>query len=419
MLRHASPRFEGLMVSVIGERFRARDYSASYRRWCPDCLLETGSHRTWWELPYVTSCPRHGIALSESCICGERPTWAASPSVLHCRCGRELSSSRAETLDAGDVAFDAYLINRMTGERAQAVRWLDAMEMHEAMDAVRAVGRFVLDPFSETAFSHRQEDRRRLMSAGFNAILDIPAAVAATLGRIYAGMAHMLAPPHFMYSDEFRCWLVRDFRNGLKDAIRHCIRQWTETRTLGLGPHDVPYGYFALEHAGVTCGFDLAYVRNVMALHRKPLSGPMRGSVDPVTMAWLRHHVGNRRTAREVADELDVPLREVFPLMREGLVKPFAKVPGVAFLFFSPDEPGRLVRRIEVACRRNGDAATSLLPLPAVSRSLGVPVAVLAKAVLDGDLRAARVSRGSVGLSRYLVDVDAIPPGRFAGQESP
>ncbi|MFU0503817.1 hypothetical protein [Pseudaminobacter sp. NGMCC 1.201702] len=211
-------------------------------------------------------------------------------------------------LDARDVAFDAYLIGRMTGERAQPVRWLDAMEMHEVMDTVGVVGRFVLDPFSETAFSYRQEDRRRLMSAGFNAILDVPAAVAATLERVYAGMEGMLAPPHFMHSDEFRFWLVRDFRNGLKETIRHSIRSWTESRTLAIGPRDVPYGYFTLEHAGVLCGF-------------APSSG-----------AGLR-------------------------------------------------------------------------PLPAVSRSLGVPVAGLVRAALEGRLRAVKSGDG-IGLSGVLVDVE-------------
>jgi hypothetical protein len=124
--------------------------------------------------------------------------------------------------------------------------------------------------------------------------------------------------------------------------------------------------------------------------------------------------------------------------MHEGFVKPFAKAPGMAFLFFSPDEPGRLIRRIEAACRKNGDAATSLLMLRTTSRSLGVPVAALVKAVLDGDLRAARISKGGVGLSRYLVDVDEaaslvlsrpaathpcpagpVLSGGLAGQESP
>jgi len=404
MLRHASPRFEGMMVSVIGERFRASDYSTAYRRWCPDCLLETGSHRTWWELAYVTSCPRHRIALSESCRCGERPTWASSPSLLHCRCGRELASSRGEQLDARDVAFDAYLIGRMTGERAQPVRWLDAMEMHEVMDTVRAVGRFVLDPFSETAFSYRQEDRRRLTSAGFNAILDVPAAVAATLGRIYAGMARMLAPPHFMHSDEFRFWLVRDFRNGLKETVRRSIRSWTESRTLVTGTYDVPYGYFTLEHAGVLCGFAPSSVRTIMKLRGMPVGEPMPGAVDPVTMAWLRHHVGGRRDGRGLAAELDVSAREIPALRQEGLVKPVVNATGVALHFYSPDESGRLIARIAAVSRKDGNGA-GLRPLPAVSRSLGVPVAGLVRAALDGRLRAVKSGDG-IGLSSFLVDVE-------------
>lgn len=404
MLRHASPQFEGQMVTVMGQRFRASDYSTAYRRWCPDCLLETGSHRTWWDLAYVTSCPQHGIALSERCSCGTRPTWGNSPSMLHCRCGCELSSSRAGRLAAHEVAFDGYLIGRMLGERLRPVPRLDAMPMHEVIETARAIGRFVLDPFSEKAFSHTQEDRRRLVSAGFNAVLELPATVQATLERIYSTMAHMLAPPHFLLSGEFRRWLVAEPENGIKDAIRRTIRRWTKSTSLQIGPHDLPYGYFTLLDVAAVCDFAPLNLRKIMALHGKPPREPILGNVDPVTVAWLRHHVGNRRNASELAEELDVSVRDVFLLRREGLVKPFVEGTGTVFQFFSPDESGRLIARITAVSRKDGNGA-GLRSLTAVSRSLGVPVAGLVRAVLEGKLCVVKSGDG-IGLSGVLVDVE-------------
>ncbi|MGB3501068.1 MAG: TniQ family protein [Mesorhizobium sp.] len=402
MLRHASPRFQGQMVTLMGERFRASDYSTRHRRWCPECLLETGSHRTWWDLTYVTSCPRHLTALSESCACGLRPTWGNSTSLAHCRCGRELSSSPKEALAPSDVAFDDYLVGRMTGEKSRSVRWLDSMEMHEVIDTVRALGRFVLDPFSETVFSHRQEDRRRLVSAGFLAALDLPGAVEAALERIDAEMGHMLTAPHFMHSDEFRCWLLADPDSGIKSVVRRVIRRWTEASTAEM-PDSLPYGYFTLVHAAEVCDFSIFGIRAVLESYRKIPRRPFYANVDPVTLAWLRHHVGNRMNTKQIAEELDITVREIFPLRQEGYIKPFVEAAGTMSLFFSPDEPKRLMNLIASRCLAENGIAENTHPLPAASRSIGVPVSGLVSSIMDGKLRLAGVSRDGVGLSKFLV----------------
>ena len=96
-------------------------------------------------------------------------------------------------------------------------------------DADEAALRVALAARLKTALTEgrdRAEERLRAGGSGRECAEGLSA-----LERIDAEMGHMLTAPHFMHSDEFRCWLLADPDSGIKSVVRRVIRRWTEAST--------------------------------------------------------------------------------------------------------------------------------------------------------------------------------------------
>lgn len=408
VLSHASPVFDGNFVTLMGHRFKRRDYAVKDRRWCPVCLGENGSHRTWWDLTHVTSCARHRTLLRDACACGKRTRWAGSASLVACSCGRSLKDTPPNRPDWMDCAFDDYLVARLLGSPGQEVRWLDALEMHDVMDAVRNLGGFVLDPFEEKGLGNSIEGRHQLMAAGFRAVVDFPRPIETMLAYVYRERLDMLRPPHRMHSGEFRVWLATGKDSPMKRAIRRVIRKWTARSVPEIRKDDIPFGYFTLRHVGDLCGFNDEALRVILRLKRpKAWARPSGMSrVDPETTAWLVRNVGGRLESGQLADELDIQLREFAQLRRRGFIDTFVQATGAIYSFFSPDEPDRLVRNLLRFQDDGGVAGARAVPMPVAASELDVPIAELVDAIIGGRLRVVGTASSAIGLSRILVDAE-------------
>jgi hypothetical protein len=408
VLAHASPVFDRNFVTLMGQRFKRRDYATTERRWCPLCLAENGSHRTWWDLTHVTSCTRHHTVLRDACICGKKTRWARSASLVACSCGRWLKDAPPNRPDWMDSAFDDYLVARLLGNPRQEVQWLDALEMHDVIDTVRIVGDFVLDPFEEKGLGNSVDGRHRLMAAGFRTIVDFPRPIETMLADVYRDRLDMLRPPHRMHSREFRVWLATGKDTPMKKAIRRAVRKWTIRFAPKIGDDDIPFGYFTLRHAGDLCGYNPEALRVVLRLKRpkawsKHVEMPR---VDPETMAWLVRHVYGSIGEGELASLLDVEFREISPLRSSGHIGTFVQATGAAYSFFSPDEADRLVRRLSKFWKGRHASCTAVLGLPKVARELDTPVTGLVSAILDRRLEVSGIAPEARGLSQILVDVE-------------
>ena len=415
MLVHASPTFESGKATIMGQH--VGEYSIKDRRWCPMCLAENGAHRTWWDVPSITSCPEHRQLLQDSCACGKKTIWARSASLMWCSCGAWLKNAEPERPDFLDCRFDAYLIARFMGQSHAPVRWLDDYPMHEAIKTVRILGEFILEPFQERGLGHSTSARHRIMAAGFDAIANFPARIESTLADIYAKHARKLKPPHRMNSYEFRVWLTTGSETPMKKAIRRAIRIRTRP---DIEEYDIPYGYFAAEHAGYLCSFNPAALMVVLRRKRPKFCRQPVGKerIDPETMAWLVRHVGSRVKDDQVAGLLDIPLKEIIPLGRAGFVRRFVDVPGYVYDFYSPLERHRFMHRVIEQAGETRGADSRFTPLPHAARELDVPVAELVREILEGRLESwANGSARALGLSRVLVDIEAAAGLRLARWE--
>lgn len=85
------------------------DLLKSTRRSCPDCLNESHHHRFWWDLAFITTCPRHQRRLVSHCSCGQPLSW------------KDGLLSRCFACDHGDVA--AVVAETADGDVVELDRW--------------------------------------------------------------------------------------------------------------------------------------------------------------------------------------------------------------------------------------------------------------------------------------------------------
>lgn len=95
---------------------------------CPRCLEEAGMALEDWDLAPVVACPKHDIALLDTCTCGEPITWRRHQ--LHfCNCGndlRELPVAGAGLelkVPSADFASLAPFRAQLVGMSSESVRW--------------------------------------------------------------------------------------------------------------------------------------------------------------------------------------------------------------------------------------------------------------------------------------------------------
>jgi len=401
----SSPRFEGQFVSLLGELLRGRDYSVRHRRWCPDCLLEAGWHRAWWDVGFVTSCPRHGCSLVDLCPCGRNITWANQPGLLFCTCGRELATAPSARLSDGECAFDRYVVGRMTGEGVLRDAWLDPLPLHEAADLVRQLGGFVLDPFQERSFSGNQDSVREVMAAGFQAVSDFPASVERAMERVRTE-EDRLKPPHFLHSNEFRSWLVESEPASLAGALSGFFLHHARRDRRPGAEGEIPYGWFRLEHGADLCCVSQAEFRRILrALGAWPRRGTAGGwlCIDPFFLGWLARNVRNGKDIKELADDLDVTEADARSLVQTGLVQPFVPRGWGIREFFGPAEPEALLRKMATKIAPRETEFKRLYPLPLAADDLGLSIADAVIDVLDDRLPVHALSKQGIGISKFLV----------------
>ncbi|MBT4196280.1 MAG: hypothetical protein HN868_18330 [Gammaproteobacteria bacterium] len=79
---------------------RETDEYISMKNWCvcPECLNEERGHQKFWQISFVTACPRHGKKLIEQCpSCREKLSIKNALSSKCKSCGEHLTSESAET----------------------------------------------------------------------------------------------------------------------------------------------------------------------------------------------------------------------------------------------------------------------------------------------------------------------------------
>lgn len=166
------------------------------RRVCPACLAEHERHRVWWDLAFVSACPRHLARLLDRCPdCGRPLAWQGEDMTrCGCRRGGYLAKARSPSV---------------TAEEARATAVIQGL-LGDARYAAEAAAARAAAPFRGMAPGHAVEFPVRL---GFEAVAARPRARAFSFERL----GEDGAPPHEALSRALAA--VEDWPLGLHRVL--------------------------------------------------------------------------------------------------------------------------------------------------------------------------------------------------------
>lgn len=138
-------------VLIRGERLSIkRDLSRVSRRLCPECVADSAHHRFWWDLKFVTTCPKHRTKLVDVCSCGKKLSWI-DVRIAKCRhCEDGSVTSLPKTRANHDVqTMDQWVLARLGIGQSEPVPILDKMSLTYALDTMGRIGALDLGGYRE------------------------------------------------------------------------------------------------------------------------------------------------------------------------------------------------------------------------------------------------------------------------------
>lgn len=171
-LEHWTPVVTPTAVSIAGETFRRTDWSVSFRRYCPSCLMESAHHRAWWDLNIVLRCPLHDEALTQERPDGSLLTWRDTDfnklSNEVRRSGHEYAQGNA--LDS----FEAYILGRLGVVEKLKRPDLDRLDLGDVVDLARWIGKLRMGGWQQNSpkFDNVGFCERDAIAAGYKIAQD-------------------------------------------------------------------------------------------------------------------------------------------------------------------------------------------------------------------------------------------------------
>jgi len=408
----ASPvlSFVGRSVELGGEALRLGDWSTSERRRCPHCVGEDireasdkgmppewwVAHRSWWDVSSVGTCVIHASPLTARCgSCGRIQRWS-DPSLIRCRCGAGLWSTKAECVLDGH--FSAYVIGRLGMAPAVSVPLLDGLDLRSAIRAAELLGA-TCGPKTEVKPRRLGAALRRDREVGLGLALDWPDGFLAVLGRLSSQRAirdadGLIGAYGWVYS-ELAAIASGAFECGLAEVVR--------SHAVGLGVMAqaepklgcVPPETITATAAARRLGRSYAKTREMLSSADAIPRGSRRGvgfTLDPAAVEALR--VCPETTATQVAKHLGVGRsqhRRIAPIVSMAVDQDVER----------GEATSRWLAGLRATARKKAPGLGT--PLPIACRNMSVPIDVACKAIASGMIPAGQGSRSETGLRSILV----------------
>lgn len=429
-VRAASPRVDPKHVAIFDERFLRDQFSVLHRRWCPACLEEKPYHRVWWDTPYVSACPDHGIRIVENCGCAKPPKWRRSYPTS-CTEGHDFRESPREPAPPWEIALSRYIRDRLLGRPRPGDALLDSLpSLGDAIAALDRIGQASLDEKAGLMKLRRELERTAIAAEGYRIIAGFPAEFERLLDRLVADDGKQKHDRRWGVEKaygNFHIWvgeLPKD--NAFGDALRSVIRDHARANVVIKSGHAVAGGA-AFDIPGI----DMATAARAMGVtfeRFRPIASAtglipgdsLRGRparLDADKVDELAAKLKGNKSRQQIAKELDIAPLGVAKLIRAGLIPAIVDgktdrenrlniwiLPGAA----ACDLVERLVAGKPASSGENED----LIPITIAHKIFRRPLSELLRLVLDGTLSIRAVDPGAKGLNRALVsksDATAMP----------
>ncbi len=220
-------------VRLFGESLSRKDWSPAQRRLCRECVAEDecrvgdpaprAFRRTWWDLPSIRLCPRHGTELVHPASgCG---TNSASPIL------------GVQTTLSGET----YVLGRLGFAERRSVDLLDQLTLGKVLPLLERCGAMRLHGRWARSDA-RDVDMRPLLSAGMSAYEGGASPFRAFLDDLVATArpGRLELSPRMAYG-RLHAWLAHDERDAAYDPVREALREHA-LATMPLRPGQMLYG---------------------------------------------------------------------------------------------------------------------------------------------------------------------------------
>jgi hypothetical protein len=412
---HASPTERTQkQVRVLGHVLRSDDFSVDRRKWCPACLSDHGAHLAWWDIRFVATCPRHRVFLADQCVCGLKVGWRSRIGFSFCRCRRRLADQPAVPASDRECGADAYVIGRLTSIGTISVPLLDRLPLIEAIDTIRRVGRFALDPHLLVRPIEKKHTHARIMSEGFAALTAFPQSFRIVLDRVVeqADIPHGKFGSRRVYGNEFMTWLLREEPKKLKGALSrevrdHANRHLTLCRNRPLLNEVVSQDFMTISEAAAACGFTPGRMKNILEQHNlvpHQTSLGLPTKLDAQKVLELADRLRKAVPLETVEAELGVCSRVLGEIAAEGHIQLLVKRGARVRPLVGGDSAASLLDGLRSKLAK-GPVPEGALGIPLAARSLCMPVAMVIGEVLEDRLPVVAIGNDQ-GLASILVDVN-------------
>jgi hypothetical protein len=154
LLAHAERKRGSLSAEVCGHRLALRHLDTVRRRVCSACLVEHRYQREWWELAFLDTCPKHGIALVARCACGGHLSWLDTR-LDGCSDCRSVWADEMPTVAA--TPFERWCFRRLgIGDGPPTALDLDALPLARSIELFENVGLLSVSGYRQ--FRPRQDE---------------------------------------------------------------------------------------------------------------------------------------------------------------------------------------------------------------------------------------------------------------------
>ncbi|WP_442754277.1 TniQ family protein [Methylocystis sp. JAN1] len=420
-VRAASPRVDPKGVSILGEVFARDQFSVLNRRWCPACLQEDPYHRVWWDTPYVSACPDHGIRIVEDCGCRTPPRWRRSLPTS-CVRGHDFRKSPREPAPQWEIALSRYVRDRLLGAPRPGDALLDSLPtIGDAISALDRLGEASLGERDGLMKLRRRIGRAAVAAEGYRIMAGFPQEFDALLDRLVAASGSRMPARQWGVEKaygELHLW-IRDIHQATAfgDALRDAMRRHALANVLIKTGHAVAGGAVfnipgvdmttAAEMAGVTFERFRRIATAVGLLPKSSLRGrPAR--LDPQAVTDFAARLKGHKTRQEIAGELGIAPHVAATLIEAGILPTI--VPGKSDrenrlnIWLLPETAAYdLLTELTPGDAPAGAPGADFIPIPLAARNVRAPLATILRLVIDGVLAVRAVDADAVGLTRLLV----------------
>ncbi len=391
----------GAKVTIRGEEVSPkRDLRRRARRVCPSCLSESPHARFWWDLAFVSSCPRHRCLLEDRCSCPKRGqlTWHDGR-VGGCRACDEgdLATATPKPAPAAILAVDEYSLGRLGVVPARQLALLDELPLFEAVDVLERVGALSLGGYSKTwPNAHRLSTTWNDLLAEGWAVLSSRDGLAGALDRGMAGSRAAGAAPSLTTSyGWFYHWLNGKGGRGFSGELAEAVVSHAESRFVvdkraraALLP---PTETCTLVEAAARCGVSQTVMRDVLEQRSLISREKIRGQAFrlPATeMEGVVTAMRNSVDARGATHILGTTTKTLRELRALDLIRPWvsgSRQTKHAYIFLRADIDGFL-NTLSAGLPERWAVEEDETTLTEAARAYAVPLAVLCREVLEGRL---------------------------------